>query len=220
MLSCSDLREGVLLLSGLEMIAALFWFGSLGAWPSSRGLRDVTLAALCVNAFLGVAAVNRESERMAVCLMCAYATLICCLLFDFVVSHPSSCRCPHHVDGPPCIVIVQLSPSLLYNWLRSAVAESDDTQLGMILSHLLWTVDACLLMSILGWVTIGVGFLLAVWLGHLVLSFWRMLRVAGADRRLVARAISSFPVSVLACPVVGTAACVARMCFGGALACE
>lgn len=79
------------------------------------------------------------------------------------------------------------------------MAESDDTQLGMLLSHLLWTVDACLLMSILGWVTIGVGWLLAFWLGYLILSFWRMLRVAGADRRLVSRAIASLPVSALAC---------------------
>lgn len=115
--------------------------------------------------------------------------------------------------------VVELSPLPPSNWLRSAVAERDDTQLGMLLSHLLWTVDACLLMSILGWVTIGVGFLLAIWLGYLILSFWRMLRVAGADRRLVARAISSLPVSNVACPTVAVA-CVTRVCSGSALACE
>lgn len=120
MLFCADLREGILLLCGLEMLASVYWLGSLGTWPSSRGLRDVTLAALCVNSVLGVAAVNRESERIAFGLMCAYVALICCLFSDFAVSHPSSCRCLlHHAACLPSFVIgVQLSPSTPSNWPR------------------------------------------------------------------------------------------------------
>jgi len=106
MLFCADLREGILLLCGLEMLAALYWFGSLGIWPSSHGLRSVTLAALCVNSVLGVAAVNRESERIAFGLMCAYVALICCLFADFAVSHPSSCRCPTHAARSPSFVML------------------------------------------------------------------------------------------------------------------
>jgi len=169
MLFCADLREGILLLSGLEALASLYWLGSLHLWPASGLLRGLTLAALGANSVLGVVAVQRQNELAAFILIGAYALLACFLIADFAVSHPSEC---------------------------STVAESDDTQLGMLLSHLLWTVDACLLMSILGWVTIGVGFFFAGWLGYLVISFWKLLRTAGADLRLVTRAIASLPVSL------------------------
>jgi len=52
-------------------------------------------------------------------------------------------------------------------------------------------------MSILGWVTIGVGFVLALWLGYLLVCFWAMLRVAGADQRRVTKAIALLPVRAL-----------------------
>merc|ERR1740124_462619 len=48
-------------------------------------------------------------------------------------------------------------------------------------------------MTILGWVTIGVGYALAMYLWYMCVCFWKMLRVASADRRRVTRALATLP---------------------------
>ena len=49
-------------------------------------------------------------------------------------------------------------------------------------------------MSILGWVTIGVGYLIALYLWYMYLCFWWLLHAATADARLVKQAIAALPV--------------------------
>jgi len=90
----SDLREAMLLLCGLEALAALYWVvHPMSTWPASSGLRGLTLALLCGNSVLGVAAVSRRSARCALALIGAYAAFVGCLVADFGLSHPSGCRC-------------------------------------------------------------------------------------------------------------------------------
>eukprot|EP00312_Isochrysidales_sp_CCMP1244_P020722 CAMPEP_0202786374 /NCGR_PEP_ID=MMETSP1388-20130828/70072_1 /ASSEMBLY_ACC=CAM_ASM_000864 /TAXON_ID=37098 /ORGANISM="Isochrysis sp, Strain CCMP1244" /LENGTH=241 /DNA_ID=CAMNT_0049455929 /DNA_START=21 /DNA_END=743 /DNA_ORIENTATION=+ len=163
----SSTREGVLMVTGLEVLAVGYWATSLDDWPASPAMRGLTILLLCANASLSFAAVRFRSERAALAALAAYAALLACLVADFGVSHPNS----------GC----------------GAGSGGDDTELGKLLAQLLWTVDACLLMSILGWVTIGIGFASAGWVGLLLLGFWRLLRQAGENDREVERAIASLP---------------------------
>lgn len=64
---------------------------------------------------------------------------------------------------------------------------------GALVSHLLWTADACLLTSILGWVTCATAVAAALYLWYMVLCFWKVLRKATEDIRRVLRAIASLP---------------------------
>merc|ERR1712137_815690 len=100
--------------------------------------------------------------------MVCYGILMIFLSASFAIDHPSSCTL--------------------------AANGEDNTALGLLLENLLWTADACLLMTILGWVTIAVGYAIAVYLGYMYLCFWRQLREAGADARAVERAIAVLPV--------------------------
>ena len=61
------------------------------------------------------------------------------------------------------------------------------------MSHLLWTADACLLMTILGWVTIIAAALTAFYLWYICICFWQQLRVESEDARRVTRAIAALP---------------------------
>ena len=64
---------------------------------------------------------------------------------------------------------------------------------GRLISRLLWTTDACLLMTILGWVNIGVGYAMVMYMWYMCVCFWKMLHVASADQRRVARALATLP---------------------------
>ena len=55
------------------------------------------------------------------------------------------------------------------------------------MTRLLWTSDACLTVSILGWVTLAVGYGLGLYLWYMTLCFWKLLRAA---RRSIACAAS------------------------------
>lgn len=48
-------------------------------------------------------------------------------------------------------------------------------------------------MTILGWVTVGVGYAMATYLWYMCVCFWQLLREASADTRRVARALASLP---------------------------
>lgn len=48
-------------------------------------------------------------------------------------------------------------------------------------------------MTILGWVTVGIGYAMAIYLYYMCVCFWRLLREASADTRRVARALASLP---------------------------
>ena len=48
-------------------------------------------------------------------------------------------------------------------------------------------------MTILGWVTVGVGYAMAAYLWYMCVCFWQLLREASADTRRVARALASLP---------------------------
>jgi hypothetical protein len=96
-----------------------------------------------------------------------------------VVVDPLSLRppCPSRFD-PPCPL-----PSLCD---ASCLA-------GSLISHLLWTADACLLMSILGWVTAAAVGAASAYLWYMCICFWRVLRAAQEESRRVRRAIASLP---------------------------
>jgi len=167
---CFDIREGVQLFSGFQALTAIFWISSLPydelPWPSDFGLLSTSVALLLVNALLGATAVRWRSETCAFVVLMSYTMLLVCLTADFVVDHPSSCT----VQG------------------------GSKSQLGILLANLLWTTDACLLMTILGWVTIAVGYLVSLYFWYMYLWFWRLLREATADARLVRQAISSLQI--------------------------
>ena len=48
-------------------------------------------------------------------------------------------------------------------------------------------------MTILGWVTIGAGYSMALYLWYMTICFWKLLRDAGADSRRVAHALATLP---------------------------
>ena len=64
---------------------------------------------------------------------------------------------------------------------------------GQLLTKLLWTSDACLLMSILGWVTIATIGGIGAYMWWMVVSYWILLRAKNEDVRRVMRAIASLP---------------------------
>ena len=76
----------------------------------------------------------------------------------------------------------------------SPPGDAPQSNLGHLVTRLLWTSDACLLMSILGWVTLAVGYGLGLYLWYMTLCFWKLLRAASADVRRVARAIAALPI--------------------------
>ena len=169
---CFDMREGMLLFSGFMALSAAFWLGSISyteaLWPESDGFRLSSILLLLVNAGLGTAAARFSSEKAAFALVCTFGALVVCLTIDLGLNHPSSCA------SPP--------------------GDAPQSNLGHLVTRLLWTSDACLLMSILGWVTLAVGYGLGLYLWYMTLCFWKLLRAASADVRRVARAIAALPI--------------------------
>jgi hypothetical protein len=169
---CFPISEGILVLSWLQFVSALFWLLAeqmgTATWPStSPGLKAVCIGCLLWNACLGRAAIKTRSEACALALVLSFTVLLACLTAGFAVAHPGSCG-------------VSTRP--------------DASALGSLLSHLLWTADACMLMTILGWVTIAVGYAGAAYLEYMCVCFWLRVRATGADGRRLNRAICSLPV--------------------------
>ena len=48
-------------------------------------------------------------------------------------------------------------------------------------------------MTILGWVNIGVGYAMVMYMWYMCVCFWKMLHVASADQRRVTRALATLP---------------------------
>ena len=48
-------------------------------------------------------------------------------------------------------------------------------------------------MTILGWVNIGVGYAMVLYMWYMCVCFWKMLHVASADQRRVTRALATLP---------------------------
>ena len=161
---CFGMREGMLLVAGMQAVTAVFWLFALGLPPSP--LRAVTLGLLLLNAALAALAVKTKSEGCAATLIATFGLLTVLLLTDLVSLHPPACSNADVIDNKP---------------------------LGSLISHLLWSADACLLMSILGWVSAGTvgGVILYMW--YMCMCFWRTMRLASADMRRVRRAIAALP---------------------------
>mmetsp|Transcript_7215 Transcript_7215/g.18836 ORF Transcript_7215/g.18836 Transcript_7215/m.18836 type:complete len:437 (+) Transcript_7215:55-1365(+) len=168
---CFGMREGMLLLVGLQALSALFWLYSLWrmydeTWPSMDYLRVISILLLLLNASLGMVAISRRSERCALGLVATFGLLVVILAVDFGFGHPSACSSEEVVDGTP---------------------------LGQLLTHLLWTADACLLMSILGWVSGAGSAGLGIYLWYMCVCYWVLLRRRNENVHRVRRAIASLP---------------------------
>mmetsp|Transcript_51015 Transcript_51015/g.101485 ORF Transcript_51015/g.101485 Transcript_51015/m.101485 type:complete len:464 (-) Transcript_51015:416-1807(-) len=168
---CFGMGEGMLMLAGLQLLGAAFWLYSLSlqpslTWPDSNQLRVSNILLLILNATLGMTAVRWSSESLALALVLSFGVLISMLAVDLSRGHPSSCS-------------------------RGTVVDNSD--LGELVTHLLWTSDACLLMTILGWVTIAAGTSLAAYMWYMTVCFWAVLRARSEDMRRVYRAIAALP---------------------------
>ena len=167
---CFEMREGILLFSAFQAFTAIFWLASssfsLESWPQSEGLRGLSIVLLAVNAALGCAASRLRSERCAQALVVTFGCLVLSLTISMALEHPSQC---------------------------ASEEQADESALGRLISRLLWTTDACLLMTILAWVNIGVGYAMTLYMWYMCLCFWKVLHVASADRRRVARALATLP---------------------------
>eukprot|EP00908_Phaeocystis_cordata_P015804 Transcript_26994.p2 GENE.Transcript_26994~~Transcript_26994.p2 ORF type:complete len:294 (+),score=105.79 Transcript_26994:92-973(+) len=167
---CFDMREGMFVFSVFQAFTALFWLASssfaLEPWPRSEGLRGTSIVLLLLSSVLGSTAVRLRSEKCALALTAAFSALVLSLTIDFGFNHPGAC---------------------------TSDAEANANAIGRLASRLLWTTDACLLMTILGWVTVGVVYTIAVYLLYMCVCFWKLLREASADARRVARALATLP---------------------------
>ena len=154
---CFEMREGILLFSAFQAFTAIFWLASssfsLESWPQSVGLRGLSIVLLVVNAGLGCAASRLRSERCAQALVVTFGCLVLSLTISMALEHPSQC---------------------------ASEEQADESALGRLISRLLWTTDACLLMTILAWVNIGVGYAMTLYMWYMCLCFWKVLRVASA----------------------------------------
>ena len=154
---CFEMREGILLFSAFQAFTAIFWLASssfsLESWPQSVGLRGLSIVLLVVNAALGCAASRLRSERCAQALVVTFGCLVLSLTISMALEHPSQC---------------------------ASEEQADESALGRLISRLLWTTDACLLMTILAWVNIGVGYAMTLYMWYMCLCFWKVLRVASA----------------------------------------
>jgi len=165
---CFDLKEGMLLLSGLQMFSALFWVASLSfsADDAESGLQLVTIALMVINSFVGMLAVRSESETMAAALCVTFGAQVFAICVAFGASPPPGCD-------------------------QGTIASS--SPLARLLAHLLWTADACLLMSILGWIALGACFVVVLYLWYMCACFWHLLRRSGVASRRVVQAIRALP---------------------------
>lgn len=168
---CFEMREGMLLFCGFQLLTALFWVSTIsfsdGCADADCMLRLSTITVLALNSFLGMNAVKTNSERFALALCITYSVLIMLLLVELSRNMPVSCESKNVMD---------------------------DTAIGLLLSQLFWTADACLLMTIMGWITIAVAFSIVVYLWYMCICFWKLIRSASSDQRRVRRLIMALPV--------------------------
>ncbi len=165
--------EAIEMLCAAEILALAFWLVGPAAAPHAAPDAHTTpprlasLAALALNAAAAAAAAAKPtSERRALVLLASFTTLVAALAVDVALSHPTNCaRAP-------------------------AAADSIG---GSMLIHLLWTADACTLMSVLAWVLLGAGLIAAMYLAIIIIAFYRAARSAGADARVVNRTIAALP---------------------------
>ena len=180
---CFDPKEGVLMLGGLQLLSACFWLSVYGAapedtWEIGDSLRWITIVLLYVNAAISLAAVRRNSDGLALTLIFTFFLLLLLLAIEFGGSHPASCDPPQtSIDDPP------------------------NKPLGTVMSKLLWTSDACVLMTILGWVTLAAGAVIGLYLQYMLLCFWVGVRASREDVRRVLRVIAALPMRRYTKPV-------------------
>ena len=177
------------MLGGLQLLSACFWLSVYGAapedtWEIGDSLRWITIVLLYVNAAISLAAVRRNSDGLALTLIFTFFLLLLLLAIEFGGSHPASCAAKETLIDPP-------------------------TPLGTVMSKLLWTSDACVLMTILGWVTLAAGAVIGLYLQYMLLCFWVGVRASREDVRRVLRVIAALPMRRYTKPVKRAAAAAA-----------
>ena len=161
---------------------------------------------LVSNALLGLSAVKLASERSALGLIVSFGLLVGVFLCDLSTGHPPSCAPPNVVDDSPIGALSRPSSTWLAcvaHYHALVILNLSATLCncaGELVTHLLWTSDACLLMSILGWVTVGSGACAALYVWYMIFCYWAMLRAKGEDTRRVLRAIAALPCRKYALP--------------------
>ena len=165
-------RNGVVLCSGLQTLAAFFWLSLFTqphtddtAWPRIESLRLLCIALFFTNAALGWLAVRRSSERLGLLVLCTFSLLLCFLTAAISIDNPGKCR-----------------------------DVEEGGEYGQLLSRLLWNEDACMVFTILSWVSMCGLYVGALHVWDTYRRFWLELRAASADARLVASALASLPV--------------------------
>ena len=168
---CFGQREAMIVLSGFELVSAAFWVAvakiTVPGWPDGAFFDLFIVCLLVANAVLGVAATLCSSERLALVLIATFSLQLGCLAIEGLGTHPSACEDNRVVD---------------------------DSALGAIVTRLLWTSDACMLMTILGWASLGAMAGTACYLWYTIVCLWRELHARSDDLRRVRRAIAALPV--------------------------
>ena len=103
---CFSMREGMLLLAGLQLLCASFWIYALSVfpgttWPSLDPLRTTTIVLLITNAGLGAVAIRCSSERCGLLHIFSFAMLLLLLLAELMAAHPPGCSAAEVIDGSP-----------------------------------------------------------------------------------------------------------------------
>ncbi|KAL1529342.1 hypothetical protein AB1Y20_000296 [Prymnesium parvum] len=174
---CFDMQEGMRLLAGLQLFACLFWLCSLVRKPSEGLLYDegadeslqwALLLLLFLNSCVGFAATRTGYESLAFLQVLTFGAQLL-LLYAELNAYHHPIQCADNWDG--------------------------FHTLGRILIHLMWSADACLLMSILGWIALAVCSIAGVYLWYMCVCFLVLLRNASANKRRVQAAIAKLPLS-------------------------
>ena len=133
---CFEMREGMLLLSGLQLFSAVFWAASItlsteqADLPENVGLQWGTIAMLLTNACVGLAAVRAESETFAALQICTFGVQLVLLCTDFIGdNHPDDCAngtvnssdSPLSAHCPPARPSAALPPTLCPSLRAAAV---------------------------------------------------------------------------------------------------
>jgi hypothetical protein len=129
-------------------------------------LRAVSITLFLLNAVLGLVSVQRSSEWASLSLVGTFGLLLLMITIVFATERPSECSVSEVVDSTP---------------------------LGELVIKLLWTSDACVLMSVLGWVLLAAVAGLAIYFWYLSACYYVELRARNEDVRRVRKAISSLP---------------------------
>ena len=94
---CFSMREGMLLLAGIQLLTVAFLTRSLSFLGFMQGPADgrvlwaFSCAMMLLNAGLGVAAVRGSSERAALALVASFGALVVMMAVDVSIVHPTSC---------------------------------------------------------------------------------------------------------------------------------